>query len=189
MNPSIVVARMLWGAVPSRLMLTLAVLMLALPGQAQMTYRWVGQDGRVHYADNPPPPAEIKDLQLRKLKGVNVVDTGGAYAYETTKAAKEHPLTLYVSNNCGEHCRLAREFLARRGAPYTEKLIQSEADATEYRQRVGGSDLIVPVLMAGKAFEKGFTETSWHALLDSAGYPARGNAKGSAAAAAPAALR
>ncbi len=154
----------------------LAVLLLAGGAQAQTTYRWVGQDGRVHYSDQPPPPA-VKDVQLRQLKSANVVETGGAYAYETRQAARNSPLTLYTSEKCTDYCRMARDFLARRGAPYSEKILRTAADEAEYRKATGNEKLTLPVLTTGKKVESGFEESAWNRLLDGAGYPAQGSAR------------
>ena len=156
----------------------LAALLLIPGAQAQTTYRWVGKDGQVHYSDQPPPPADgNKDLQLKKLRGGNVVDTGGAFSYDTEQAAKNFPLTLYTATNCTDNCKMARDFLARRGAPYNEKVIQTAEDAAEFRKLTGSQDMIVPLLAAGKKLEKGYEEDAWNRLLDGAGYPAKGNAE------------
>ena len=55
------------GPVCLATILTAAV--LAPAAQAQTTYRWVDKEGHVHYGDKAPMPAEVKDLQLKKLKG------------------------------------------------------------------------------------------------------------------------
>ena len=39
--------------------LTLALLLAALPASAVM-YKWVDQDGKVHYSDQPPPDGAKK---------------------------------------------------------------------------------------------------------------------------------
>lgn len=142
--------------------------------QAQTTYRWVGKDGQVHYSDQPPAPADAKDLQQKKLKAGNVIETSGP-SYDTKKATKDFPLTLYTSNNCKENCQMARDLLNQRGAPFKEKVIQTTEDATEFKTATGVADLAVPVLQAGKQSEKGFEENAWHRLLDMAGYPKSGS--------------
>lgn len=159
----------------------LAALLLASGAQAQSTYRWVGKDGRVHYSDQPPPPT-VKDVQLKQLKSANVVETGGAYAYETRQAARNFPLTLYTSEKCTDYCRMARDFLARRGAPYSEKVLRNAEDETGYRKATGNEKLTLPTLSAGRMVESGFEEGAWNRLLDGAGYPAQGSAKGPASA-------
>ncbi|MFA7268451.1 MAG: glutaredoxin family protein [Sterolibacterium sp.] len=148
----------------------LAALCLAtLTAQAQATYRWVDKDGKVHYADQPPPPLENKEIQKKKL-GANVVETSGP-SYATQKAAQKFPLTLYTSANCIENCKTARDFLSRRGVPFAERVLKTQEDAAEFKQATGIGQLIVPVLLAGTKTEMGFQENAWRNLLDAAGYP------------------
>lgn len=146
-----------------------ACLFAGLTAQAQTTYRWVGNDGKVHYSDQPPPAAQAKDVQQKKLKG-NVIETSGL-SYDTRKAMKENPLTLYTSGNCKENCQMARDLLNRRGAPFKEKVVQTADDAAEFKAATGSGELAVPVLVAGSQSEKGFEENSWNRMLDMAGYP------------------
>lgn len=162
----------------------LVVLCLAtLAAQAQATYRWVGKDGKVHYSDQPPPPTETQEVQKKKL-GANVVETGGA-SFEEQLAAKKFPLTLYTSANCKENCRIARDFLKRRGVSYSEKEIRTQEDADDFRKATGSKETIVPVLQAGGKSEKGYEENAWHNLLDTAGYP-RNKSKAPSTPAVPA---
>jgi len=149
----------------------LALLLSASLGvTAQTAYRWVGKDGQVHYSDQPPPPVETKAVQQKKLKPGNVIETSGP-SYAAQKAAQKFPLTLYTSANCTENCRIARDFLNRRGAVFTEKVLKTLEDAAEYKQTTGINELTVPVLLAGTKVEKGFEENAWRSLLDAAGYP------------------
>lgn len=149
----------------------LAVLCLAtLAAQAQTTYRWVGKDGKVHYSDQPPPPSETKEVQKKKLGPANVVGTSGP-SYEAQVATRKSPLTLYTSANCIQNCQIARDFLKRRGAAFTEKVIGTQEDADDFKKATGIEELSVPVLQAGGKAEKGYEENAWSALLDAAGYP------------------
>lgn len=151
-------------------MACLAILLTAaLAAQAQTAYRWVGKDGRVHYSDQPPAPVEAKDVQRKKLHTSNVVDSG-AIAANVQKAAEKFPLTLYTSPSCKEGCAAARDFLNQRGAPFSEKTVQTFEEAVEYRKTTGFQDLVVPVLLAGSKIEKGFEENAWRRLLESTGY-------------------
>lgn len=169
------------SSISTRMITALLALPLSLAGSAaaQTTFRWVDKEGHVHYADQPPPPVNVRNMEMKQLKGPNVIDTGGAFSYETSQASKNAPLTLYTSDNCAENCKRARDLLARRGAPYTEKMIRTSADADEFRAATGYKDkeLVVPLLKAGGRSEKGYEEGAWNRLLDESGYPARGNAK------------
>jgi hypothetical protein len=161
------------------------ILMAVLSAHAQTAYRWVGKDGQVHYSDQPPPAREAKQLQQKKLPG-NVIETSGP-SYAAQLAAQKSPLILYTSPNCVENCRIARDFLSRRGAAFSEKELKTVEDVTAFKQATGSAEAIVPVLMAGTKVEKGFEENAWRNLLDSAGYPQdSGVARHKVSAAAPA---
>lgn len=162
-------------APPRWLRLTSLVLIVALfaaplASQAQATYRWVGKDGKVHYSDRPPPPSESREVQQKNLGIGSVVGTGGP-SYGARQAARKLPLTLYTSDNCTENCKIARDFLNRRGAPFDEKSLRTVEDAAAFRQATGIEELIVPVLQAGNRVEKGYEEQAWGRFLDASGYP------------------
>ena len=154
----------------ARSALLAALCLAALAAQAQATYHWVGKDGKVHYSDQPPAPSEINEVQKKKLGPANVVGTSGP-GYEAQRAARKSPLTLYTSANCVQNCKIARDFLGRRGAAFSEKEIRTQDDADEFRKATGIDELSVPVLQAGSKSEKGYEENAWNALLDAAGYP------------------
>lgn len=141
---------------------------LACAASAAEMYRWVDKDGKVHYSDSPPP-ASAKQVQEKNLGGNNSVSAGDL-PYATRVAAKNFPVTLYVSN-CGEPCNQARQHLARRGIPYAAKNpASSQADADALKKLVGSPQ--VPVLVVGSASPlKGYDAGSWDAALDAAGYP------------------
>ena len=64
-------------------------------------------------------------------------------------------------------CTSARNHLAKRGVPYTERNASREQDALK---KLTGS-LEVPVLVVGSQTLKGYLDSDWDAALDSAGYP------------------
>lgn len=153
-------------------MKTLALLLvcsaLACTAGAAEMYRWVDKDGKVHYTDSPPP-ATARKVEEKNLGGNNSVSAGDL-PYATRMAAKNFPVTLYVSN-CGEPCTQARQHLAKRGIPYAAKNpASSQADADALKKLVGTPQ--VPVLVVGSASPlKGYDAASWDAALDAAGYP------------------
>src|SRR5712692_2296884 len=71
-------------------------------GQA---YRWVDQDGRVHYTQTPPPP-DARKVQRKNFRGGGVDVSNLPYA--TQVAAKNFPVTLYTLADCGAPCDQAR---------------------------------------------------------------------------------
>ena len=141
---------------------------LACAAQAQSSvYRWVDKDGKVHFSDGPPP-ADAANVTQKRMGG-GAVDEG-QLPFATREAMKRNPVTLYVSNNCGELCSDGRALLSNRGIPYSEKNAEtSPADAEQLKKLVGG--LQVPLLMVGERPVKGFDAGNWHSALDGGGYP------------------
>ena len=132
-------------------------------GQA---YRWVDQDGRVHYTQTPPPP-DAKGVQRKSFRHgpVGTVDL----PYATQVAAKNFPVTLYTQPDCGAACDQARALLVKRAVPFREVSVVTQKDADEMKRLSGKSDL--PLLVVGTQMQTGFQEGLMNSLLDSAAYP------------------
>lgn len=150
----------------------LAAILVAAGAQAQTTYRWVDEQGRVQYSDQPPPPS-IRRVEEKRFRS-DPADTVDSYAVR--QAAAAFPVVLYSSANCGDACGLARDLLNRRGVPFTEMPIATEADLAVYRERLGTPDE-VPALTVGTLPLKGFQAAAWNRALDNAGYPSTAQPK------------
>ena len=148
--------------------LALVACALACAAQAQSNvYRWVDKDGKVHFSSEPPP-ADAANVTQKRLGAASADE--GQMPFATREAMKRNPVTLYVSNNCGELCADGRNLLASRGIPYTERNAETNpADAEKLKQIVGA--LQVPLLMVGERPVKGFDQGVWNSALDGAGYP------------------
>jgi len=148
----------------NKMVMLIAVLVLAGTAHAAQLYRWVDDKGRVEWRDTPPP-ASAKKVERRTVGG-SVIETT-ALPYSVQQAVKNFPLTLYT-NECGDSCSKARAHLNRRGLPFTEK--NPEEDIEGFRKLTGGS-LGVPMLFVGRETLKGYQEEMWDNALDNAGYP------------------
>src|SRR5881628_3423898 len=100
-------------------------------GQA---YRWVDQDGRVHYTQTPPPP-NARNVQRKSFRGGGVDVSNLPYA--TQVAAKNFPVTLYTSPDCGAPCDRARAVLVKRAVPFKETSVLSQSDVDEMKRLSG----------------------------------------------------
>lgn len=148
--------------------LSLAILASTwLPASAASFYRWVDAQGQVHYTDTPPPK-EAKSSEQRRVDG-NVIE-GDKVPYAVKEAAKKHPVILYASE-CGDLCAKARDFLDKRGVPFTERNpAVSQADHEALKKLAGSTE--VPTLVVGTMKPiKGFEAGAWTSALDVAGYP------------------
>lgn len=135
--------------------------------QAQGAYRWVDQDGKVHYGDRPPPAVAGKAREFK----TGTPEAEKQLPYATRQAMEKFPVTFYVSADCGEGCREATAYLRKRGVPFSEKSVASNEEISDLKQVLGGGEVVVPVLLVGTKTRKGFEPGSWDGLLDAAGYP------------------
>lgn len=132
---------------------------------ATNVYRWVGNDGKVHFSDTPPPQ-DARSVSQRQMGGGYVESLQLPYA--TQVAMKRNPVALYTSDACKEACDRARELLSNRGIPFTEHHVRTSADVEALRKIAGAPE--VPLLLVGDNKLRGYSEGGWQAALDSAGY-------------------
>ena len=163
-----------------RLMLLVSLLVMANV-QAVDLYRSIDKDGKVHYSDTPLPESE----DVEKLKSDILPDADEGLPYETLRAKQTFPVTLYTFPGCGAPCGLGRDFLNKRGIPFTEKSLVKSEDIDEFSKASGGIE--VPKLLVGKSWIKGFLAEQWTRELDFAGYPKTAPYRPRPAAPAPAA--
>jgi len=143
-----------------------AILSSVCAGAFGQAYRWVDQDGRIHYTQTPPPP-DAKGVQRKSFQHgpMGTVDL----PYATQVAAKNFPVTLYTLPDCGPFCDQARALLVKRAVPFREVSVVTQKDLDEVKRLSGKGDL--PLLLVGTLVQTGFQESLFNGLLDSAGYP------------------
>lgn len=143
----------------------LIVLAALIGPQAQaQTYVWTDEHGRKHYSDQPPPPS-VKSDQRDFGPG----NTTAVPPYAVRQAARNHPVTIYVSDAC-PLCDDARRLLKSRGVPFAEKKVGTKEELEALTQHFDGNG-IVPSIDVGSQKFPGFTADKWHAMLDEAGFP------------------
>ena len=143
-------------------------MLLATLGNARAdTFRWVDDAGKVHYGDVPAEAA--KQIEAKKFGGSTSADDAGL-PYETRLARKKFPVTLYLTDNCGSPCLQARDFLNKRGIPYTENKLSTKEDIDAFISK-SGSDSVPTLLVGSTTWLKNFEAGQWGSELDNAGYP------------------
>jgi glutaredoxin len=143
--------------------------LIAFSASAQL-YRWTDEQGRVHVTDTPPP-ASAKNVQKKAAPAASA-PSQAPVPYELAQAMKEFPVTLYTAPHCKAPCAHAREALNKRGVPFKEIQIWDNESIEELTRVSGGSD--VPTLVVGRSVHRGFEQSGYDALLDSARYPKAG---------------
>ena len=143
------------------------VLLLACASASAQMYRWVDQNGKVHYTDTPPPPSAAKSVEQKKLGG-SVVETSQV-PFQLKEAMRLYPVVLYTSPSCKDGCPQARELLAKRGVPFKEVSVADE-QSNALLKKVSGANQ-VPTLSVGSLVQIGFESGALNSLLDTGGYP------------------
>ena len=133
--------------------------------QADGLYRWVDKSGKVYYGD--APAADAATVEKKKFGAAPTVDVNDL-PYATRRAKQNFPVALYVAENCGDPCKQAREFLNKRGIPFTENNLRTKEELSTFKQLSGSEG--VPTLAVGKTWFKGFQAEQWGGGLDIAGY-------------------
>jgi glutaredoxin len=157
---------MSWGVKMKRYAV-LAGLLLVLPGSTHAaTFSWVDASGTAQYGD--VPAVEAVHVEKRKFAAAPILDDADL-PYEVRLAKHKFPVTFYTYTECGAPCQQARDFLNKRGIPYSEKSLATQAEIEAFKNNSGGDT--VPALNVGKAWLKNFELGQWTEQLDAAGYP------------------
>ena len=143
------------------------LMMLLVSGvvQAGELFRWVDDQGKVHYGDAVPIGAE----RVEAKQFVDLAADSNYVPYETRRARQNFPVTLFVTESCSDYCDKGRELLRGRGIPYTETVLVTEEEVDVFRQASG--DKKVPTLQVGRSYVTEYNAEKWRNELDAAGYP------------------
>ena len=145
-----------------------SALLLLFAGSAQAQYKWVSPDGTVGYGDRPPPPgARIVDASRGSATPAGSAEVALPYALRA--AAARFPVTLYTTPRC-EPCDLGRAHLKKRGIPFAERTIVTQADV-DVLKKLGSSGKMLPVLGVGSQRTDGYESGAWDRMLDAGGFP------------------
>ncbi len=135
-------------------------------------------EGRKYFADRCP--ADTQQLGEKKI-----LTSGQVGGVNLQQLRSEHPIVIYSVPNC-DACDLTRNYLSKRGLPFSEKDVSENADnQQELKERSGA--LTVPAVAIGKQLVSGYNRSALKSQLDAVGYPDSESQQGQqAAGAAPA---
>jgi len=119
--------------------------------------------GRKYFADRCPADTQ----QLGEKKILTSGQVGGGVNLQ--KLRSEHPIVIYSVPNC-DACDLTRNYLSKRGLPFSEKDVSENAEnQQELKERSGA--LTVPAVAVGKQLVSGYNRSALKSQLDAVGYP------------------
>jgi glutaredoxin len=135
-------------------------------------YKYVDNDGKVHFTDVQPTNVASEQVHVKPL---NVTDEGHSKSAATIKAVTNTHLTsatkypkveLFVTSWCG-YCKRAEAYLRKKGVPFTvydiEKDLQAARRKDSLTSRTG-----VPFALIGDQRLTGFSEMYYERALQRA---------------------
>ena len=130
-------------------------------------YKWIDENGNVHYTDSPPPGKKAKklDLKINSITGPGVVSTIGKQSPQSP-AAGTAKVKLYTTTWCG-YCKRAKAYLQARGTSFQEIDVETSAQGQREFQALGGRG--VPVILVGNQRMDGYSEGTLAGMLKQAG--------------------
>lgn len=124
----------------------------------------VDSQGDVSFRDHCPPGMTAKDQREYGRRGAAESENNDLQAI-----AEANPITLYAVPDC-EVCDVARNFLEKRGLPYTEKNVEASAEVQDELKEKAGQ-LAIPVIVIGERVIRGYDRLALGDAITSAGYP------------------
>ena len=118
-------------------------------------YKWVDDEGNMHYGDSPPENVELKKItgEITSIPAVSV-EPSGLDSGQTTAAGAAKKVVMYSTSWCG-YCRQAARYFRQKKIPFTEYDIEKSAKGARDYKRLKGRG--VPVILIGKKRMNGFS--------------------------------
>lgn len=130
--------------------------LVAAPALAEV-YRWVDDNGQVHFDDRGGAGSEKLELEVRTVTTVTVDYLDDWRLEERAPAADR--LVMFSTQWCG-YCKKARRYFRNQGIPFTEKDIEASEQARAEYEKLGGTGG-VPLIVQGRRTMTGFNVTSF----------------------------
>jgi len=131
-------------------------LLLSVSASAEV-FRWVDEDGGVHFGDQPPVSVEVDRMELRVNTYANQNASESGYATGTRE------VVMYSAAWCTV-CKKAKRYFEQKGISFVEYDIEtSEQGKRDYR-RLGGRG--VPIILVDDQRLNGFSSAAFEKVYN-----------------------
>lgn len=135
----------------------LLVATLALPCIAHAEiYRWIDDNGKVHFSDKPSTQHASEGVKLR-------INTYEGVTYDRSIVDVGKTVTMYSAIWCGV-CKKARRYFDANGIKYTEYDIETSSKGKSDFKKLGGKG--VPIILVGNRRMNGFSAEGFEKLYE-----------------------
>lgn len=122
-------------------------------------YKWVDNNGKVHFTDSPPEQVKTQKvtLQINSFTSPNV----SQFRFDPALISKRKVTTqvvMYSTSWCG-YCKKARRYFLQQNIPFEEYDVEKSAKGKKDYKALGGRG--VPIIVAGDRTMNGFSEQAF----------------------------
>ena len=117
---------------------------------AQTIYKWVDQNGKVHFTDRPPVQQETERVELRPLNTY----TSTQVQEIDSSLVPSRKVIMYSASWCAV-CNQAKQYFQRERIDFEEYDVEKSAKGKRDFKKLGGKG--VPVILVGNKRLNGFS--------------------------------
>lgn len=141
---------------------TLCLLFTSL-GHAEI-YKWVDENGKIHYDDRPPETKKAKrlDISIETYSSVELQPYDSSVVPgDKQESAEQKKVVMYSTEWCGV-CKKAKAYFSANGIPFREYDVEkNQKGKREYKKLKAKG---VPVILVGKRRMNGFSASSFEKM-------------------------
>lgn len=145
----------------------LIVLLVALAGMpltcSAGVYKWVDNEGNVHFGDKPPVEAGANEVEIKINSYTSPGVTTSPFAGSPDNATASSQVILYSTSWCG-YCKKARRYLKANNIPFTEYDVENSHKGRRDYKAMGGTS--VPIILVGNKRLNGFSPDAFEQIYD-----------------------
>lgn len=118
-------------------------------------YKWVDENGKVHFSDRVPGGAQAEQVKIRTY-------SGPAEVSNDSSQTNSRGIRLFTTSWCGV-CKKAKTYLQQKGIAFTEYDVEKSVFGKSEYKRLRGTG--VPIILVGKKRMNGFSPVRLDQLL------------------------
>ena len=130
------------------LMMLLSLLTMPQNGTAEI-YKWVDENGNIHFTDNPPHDEAAEEVEVK----VNSYTSPQVLDYDEVLGLNKK-VVMYSTVSCG-YCKRARKYFRTNNIAYADYDIHKTRKGKRDFKKLRGRS--VPIILVGKKRLNGFT--------------------------------
>ena len=144
--------------------ITSLILMCANPNAEADVYKWIDDDGNVHFGDKAPDDQKSEQLNFEINTYTTVTyDLSVFERSEPRNRKKSSKVIMYSAEWCGV-CKRAKNYFKQKAIPFTEYDIDKHQAGREQYKKLGARG--VPVILVGKKRMNGFSATGFESMYN-----------------------